>query len=187
MAELFRFEDTCISGLKVIHRTLRQDHRGSFERVFCEQDLEQVLGERRILQINRSCNKETGITRGLHFQFPPFAEAKIVTCITGEIFDVAVDIRHSSKTFLHWFGITLSERCRRSIFIPEGFAHGFQVLEPNSQVLYLHTAPYSANHQGIIQILDPLVSIKWPIPVASQSERDKAQPVLDQSFDGIHL
>jgi dTDP-4-dehydrorhamnose 3,5-epimerase len=181
----FEFEDTPLAGLRVIHRKVIEDQRGSFERLFCESELSALLGDKRLSQINRSTNKSIGTVRGLHFQTEAFSETKIVTCLQGEIFDVAVDIRRSSPTFLKWFGVKLSALNGLSLLIPEGFAHGFQVLQPDSQVLYCHTAPYSAEHQGAINALDPMININWPIPVSVRSERDQTLPLLERSFDGV--
>jgi dTDP-4-dehydrorhamnose 3,5-epimerase len=167
----------------VAHR----DARGSFERLWCEEDLTAVMEGRHVSQINLSSTLTVGAVRGMHFQHPPFCEAKLITCIRGEIFDVAIDIRRNSPTFLRWFGIRLSENTPSSLFIPEGFAHGFQVLSPNSQILYMHSSPYAEDAQGAINALDPKVDIRWPLPIALRSERDEAIALMDDSFMGVAL
>jgi dTDP-4-dehydrorhamnose 3,5-epimerase len=172
-------------GLKRLIRTVSRDARGAFERLFCQEELAPHFGGKQVSQINLSSTVEVGAVRGLHFQFHPFAETKLITCTRGEIFDVAVDIRRSSSTFLRWFGIRLSEKENSSLLIPEGFAHGFQVLQPNSQVLYLHSAPYAADSQGVINALDPKINISWPLEIGVRSTRDMGQPPLDDSFKGL--
>jgi dTDP-4-dehydrorhamnose 3,5-epimerase len=187
MTKRFEFEDTPLQGLKILARTVSSDQRGAFERLFCQEELETLLAGRRVAQINLSSTHQVGTVRGLHFQYPPYAETKIITCLRGDVFDVAVDIRRSSKTFLNWFGVKLSAESNSSILIPEGFAHGFQVLSPNSQLLYLHSTPYAPKDQGVINALDPKLNISWPLPIAQRSERDHSQPLLDQSFSGLIL
>jgi dTDP-4-dehydrorhamnose 3,5-epimerase len=185
MSGRFVCEDTPLSGLKRLIRTISRDERGAFERLFCQEELAPHFGGKQVSQINLSSTVELGAVRGLHFQYHPFAETKLITCTRGEIFDVAVDIRRSSSTFLHWFGIRLSEKENSSLLIPEGFAHGFQVLQPNSQVLYLHSAPYAAHSQGVINAVDPKIDISWPMEITLRSERDKWHPPIDDSFQGV--
>jgi dTDP-4-dehydrorhamnose 3,5-epimerase len=115
----------------------------------------------------------------MHFQRPPKAEIKIVTCLAGSVFDVIIDIRQDSPTFLKWHGERLSPDNRKLIYIPEGFAHGFQTLEENSELLYLHTAFYSPAHEGAIHYNDPLVNIKWPLKVTTISGKDETTPYLN--------
>jgi dTDP-4-dehydrorhamnose 3,5-epimerase len=126
-----------------------------------------------------------GAVRGLHYQRPPAAETKIVSCLRGAIFDVAADIRRGSPTFLGWHGEVLSAENRRTLVVPEGFAHGFQVLEPDTEVLYLTTAPWDATAEGAVNATDPRLGIAWPLPISQRSSRDEAHPVLDDSFLGI--
>lgn len=185
MSGRFVCEDTPLSGLKRLIRTVSRDERGAFERLFCQEELAGCFGDRHVSQINLSSTLEAGAVRGLHFQYHPYAETKLITCTRGEIFDVAVDIRRSSSTFLRWFGTKLSASENSSLLIPEGFAHGFQVVQPNSQVLYLHSAPYAADSQGVINALDPKIDINWPLAITLRSERDMRQPLLDDSFEGV--
>ena len=121
----------------------------------------------------------------MHFQNPPFAEIKIVSCIKGEVWDVAVDLRKGSPTFLHYYDVYLSENNHRCFFIPEGFAHGFQTLAPNCEMLYFHTEEYNIDAEGIINSIDPRISIKWPKIITDRSERDNNSPMLDKNFLGI--
>ncbi len=161
------------------------DHRGAFLRCFCLPSLHSTFNERSIVQINHSRTEAVGAIRGLHFQFPPFAEMKLVRCLKGKVWDVAVDLRYRSPTFLEWHAEELSPDNNRMMVIPEGFAHGFQVLEPSSELLYLHTAVYTAGSEGGVRYDDPSIQIAWPLPVVDISQRDQNHPLLNGQFEGI--
>lgn len=163
------------------------DHRGAFQRLFCQSELLSVIGTRSILQINHSRTAAVGSIRGLHFQYPPHAEMKLVRCLKGHVWDVVVDLRGGSPTFLKWHAEELSATSLRMIVIPEGCAHGFQVLEPNSELLYLHTAMYHESAEGAVRYDDPRLSIHWPQPVTDISERDSNHPLLEGNYQGIVL
>jgi dTDP-4-dehydrorhamnose 3,5-epimerase len=179
--------DTDISGLFLVETSAFRDHRGEFMRFFCEKELGPLIGHRRIVQINRSLTTKPGCVRGLHFQFPPHAEMKLVRCTRGRVFDVAVDIRAGSATFLRWFGCELAPDSARMLAIPEGFAHGFQVLEPDSELIYLTTAPYEKNAEGGITPDDPAIGIRWPMIITDLSDRDRDHPRLNGAFPGVSL
>jgi dTDP-4-dehydrorhamnose 3,5-epimerase len=164
-----------------------QDHRGAFARFFCSRELEPALGSRQIVNINYSMTKLKGSIRGLHFQYPPFQEMKLVRCIKGKVYDVIVDIRNGSSTFLKWHAEVLSPENMLMICIPEGFAHGFQTLEPESELLYLHTGHYSPDHEGGLFYNDPALSITWPEGITESSVRDRSHPLINDSFQGIIL
>ena len=176
---------TAIKDLLVIEREPKGDSRGYFERLFCEVELKEQLKNRRIEQINHTLTKNKGTLRGMHFQYPPHDEAKIVSCLQGEVFDVAVDLRFGSPTFLHWYSVTLSEENFRSFYIPYGFTHGFQTLTDNCQMLYFHTEKYHAGSEGGISYKEPRIGINWPLPVTEISERDKQHALLEQEFAGL--
>ena len=178
---------TQISGVFTIDTTPVGDHRGSFARCFCISELEPILKIRTIQQINHSRTSTVGAIRGMHFQHPPNAEMKLIRCLKGRVWDVAVDLRAGSDTFLKWHAEELSEANQRMIVIPEGCAHGFQVLEPNSELLYLHTAIYHQASEGAIRYNDPRLSIPWPLPITDISERDRNHPLLHVSFPGVSL
>lgn len=163
------------------------DHRGWFSRLFCEAELAPALGGRRIIQINQSRTVSRGVVRGMHFQYPPHAEMKLVRCLRGRVWDVAVDLRAESPTFLRWHAEELSAESGRMYVIPEGFAHGFQSLEPESELLYLHTAAYAPDAEGGLDCRDPMLAIDWPLPVGELSARDSRHPGLDAGFTGITL
>lgn len=183
----FNFTDTTIDGLKLVQRKTLEDSRGFLSRFFCAGDYASYGFNKNISQINHTLTKKSGTLRGMHFQISPFAEAKVVSCLSGEIFDVAVDIRKDSPTFLNWYGVILSAENKRSLMIPEGFAHGFQTLTDNCELVYLHSAPYNKQSEGGINALDPRLNISWPLPVTDLSDRDKSHPMIKDSFEGIEV
>ena len=130
---------------------------------------------------------QEGTVRGMHFQYPPHSETKIVTCLRGAVCDVAVDLREGSPTFLLHHVVCLSETNHFSLLIPEGFAHGFQTLAPNCEMLYFHTADYRADAEGALNVLDPKLAINWPRDVTAISERDKQHPFLAGDFRGVAI
>nr|WP_090346078.1 dTDP-4-dehydrorhamnose 3,5-epimerase [Mycolicibacterium malmesburyense]CRL78703.1 dTDP-4-dehydrorhamnose 3,5-epimerase [Mycolicibacterium malmesburyense] len=179
--------DTEIPDLKVVRSSPHRDARGSFVRFFCAEELQSILGSRQIAQINHSRTSQAGAVRGLHFQWPPYAEMKLVRCVRGRVWDVVVDLRRGSSTFLQWRAQELAEDDARMLVIPEGFAHGFQALEPHSELLYLHTAPYKPESEGGVRYDDPRLSIAWPRPPQDLSDRDLSHPLLSGNFTGVVL
>lgn len=179
--------ETVILGAVVVEGQPNTDNRGSFSRFFCEKTLAKVIGERRIMQINHSKTKAVGAVRGMHFQYPPHAELKIVRCIRGRVWDVLIDLRKGSPTFMRWHAEELSPETSRMLVIPEGCAHGFQVLEADSELLYLHTAAYNPLAEDALRYDDPQLAICWPIPVTDLSERDKNHALLSSHFTGIEI
>ena len=177
--------DTILDGVKVIEAVTLRDERGEFSRIFCDDELQGVLNKKAIKQINRSITRKIGAVRGMHFQNDPFAEIKIVRCLKGKVFDVAVDLRKDSPSFLKWFGIELAPQKNIALVIPEGCAHGFQVLEEDSELLYLHTASYVPLSEAAIRFNDPLIGIDWPIKPTEISQRDLSHPYLNKVFKGI--
>jgi dTDP-4-dehydrorhamnose 3,5-epimerase len=184
-----RFEiiGTSFPGLNVLRHLIVGDARGYLERVFCEEDLRPLIGGRRIAQINRTVTARRGTVRGMHFQHPPHAEMKFVTCLRGEIFDVAVDLRRGSSTFLQWHAETLSAANYRTMVIPEGFAHGFQTRCDDCELLYLHTAAYHPEAEGRVHAQDPVLAINWPEKVSDLSSRDASLDRLPADFRGLTL
>jgi dTDP-4-dehydrorhamnose 3,5-epimerase len=179
--------ETHIPGVVVIESPVFQDTRGSFSRLFCEQTLQKIIGPRTVIQINQSQTRSIGAVRGLHYQNPPYAEMKIVRCLRGRVFDVAVDLRQDSPTFLKWTAIELSPENNRSFVIPEGCAHGFQVLEANSQLLYLHTEFYNPEAEDALRFDEPMIDVKWPLVPTDLSSKDLNHPHLNAKFKGIIL
>ena len=187
MSPRFDFLPTSLVNLSVIHRRPFEDDRGSFARLFCAEEFREISLSKPIVQINHSFTRRKGAVRGLHFQYAPHAETKIVTCLKGSIFDVAVDLRPDSPTFLRWHGEALSGGNRRSLVIPEGFAHGFQTLEEDCELLYFHTDYYVPAAEGGLNVADPRVGIDWPLPIADLSERDRTHPCISADFAGVCL
>ena len=183
----FHIEETSLQGLKVIQRHPRKDSRGQFTRVFCSEELSAAGWTTPVMQINHSITSAVGSVRGLHYQKPPKAEMKMVLCLRGRVWDVAVDLRASSRTFLSWHAEELSAENSRALLIPEGFAHGFQVLEWESELLYLHSEQYSPQHEDGLSPLDPRLSIPWPLPIAEMSDRDRGFPVLTDKYKGVSI
>lgn len=181
----FSIRPTAISGLSVIERYPIGDERGYLERLFCTDALRSIIGERQIIQINHTLTAKAGTVRGLHFQHPPHAEMKLVTCLRGEVFDVAVDLRRDSSSFGQHHTEILSAGNHKTFSIPEGFAHGFQTLTENCELLYLHTAAYAPSAEGGLDALDPTLKIEWPLPIGERSARDEAHPRIGSDFAGI--
>jgi len=177
--------ETPLIDLKIVQSAAHHDSRGVFERLFCARELETLLGRRQVVQINHSKTNSAGAIRGLHFQRPPHAEVKMVRCLRGRIWDVAVDLRPTSPTFLKWYAAELSPESATMLAIPEGFAHGFQALEANSELLYLHTNFYNPSSEGGIRYDDPRLAITWPLTPQDLSVRDLSHPLLNEDFSGV--
>jgi dTDP-4-dehydrorhamnose 3,5-epimerase len=161
------------------------DHRGKFGRIYCQDELKQIGHYKQIVQINHSLTRKRGAVRGMHFQHPPKAEIKMVKCLRGSVFDVIVDLRRDSDTLLQWYGEILSDDNLKMMYVPEGFAHGFQTLEEKTELLYLHTEFYSPEHEGGVRYNDPRLNISWPVEVTEVSEKDQEYPLLPNDFEGI--
>ena len=174
-----------LEGLKRIIRQRLGDQRGFLSRLFCAEELAQAGWVKPIAQINHTYTQVKGTVRGMHFQHPPHAEMKLVTCLRGEVCDVAVDLRKGSPTFLHWHAETLSADNQQALLIPEGFAHGFQALTENVELLYCHSAPYVAEAEAGARPTDPRLNIIWPLPISVLSARDAGHPLLTETFTGI--
>jgi dTDP-4-dehydrorhamnose 3,5-epimerase len=178
MSTRFDILATSFAGLRVLQRKPVGDSRGYLERLFCNDELQALAPGKPIVQINRTVTAGRGTVRGMHYQRPPHAETKFVSCLRGEVFDVALDLRHDSPTFLRWHAEVLSADNHKTLVIPEGFAHGFQTLTDDCEMLYLHTAAYQPRAEGGLHAQDPRLAIKWPLGVAVLSERDAAHAML---------
>ena len=176
--ELF---STPLEGVWELHSQPFQDHRGAFLNAFRLQEpvFQQVWGDRPIAQVNLSRTEVVGTVRGLHLQAVPHAEAKLVRALRGRVWDVAVDLRESSYTYGRWHAVELSPEQGNALLIPEGCAHGFQVMEAASELLYLHSGSWVPDAEHGIRWDDATLAIDWPIPVASLSERDQLLPFLE--------
>lgn len=182
----FVFHPTPLSGLTLIERQPTGDARGFFVRLYCAEEFRAAGWHKPVAQINHTLTRKQGAVRGLHFQHPPHAEGKLVSCFKGQIFDVAVDLRRDSPTFLQWYSAILSAENHRSLLIPEGFAHGFQALTDDCELIYLHTTPFHAEAEGALNVTDPRLAVAWPLAIAQLSERDRAHPFIGPDFSGIN-
>jgi dTDP-4-dehydrorhamnose 3,5-epimerase len=181
------FHPTPLAGLIEIQTHPLVDDRGSFVRLFCDDEFAAIRPGLHFTQSNLSRTARRGTLRGMHFQRPPRAEAKLIRCIRGRVLDVAVDVRVGSATWLQWHAIELAEDNERMVFIPEGFAHGFQALSDDAQLLYMHTASWAPGVEGQLRYDDPMVGIAWPLHPTLVSDRDMAAPTVTGGFEGVSL
>ncbi|MBL1140650.1 MAG: dTDP-4-dehydrorhamnose 3,5-epimerase family protein [Proteobacteria bacterium] len=179
--------ETSIPGLFLIDNDQLKDHRGSFSRFFCKQELSPVIGKRDVVQINHSYTAAVGAMRGFHYQLPPYAEMKFVRCLKGKVWDVIVDLRAESPTFLKYHVEELEASENQMLVIPEGCAHGYQVLHADSELLYLHTEYYSSEYERGVRFNDPALDISWPLSPVDISERDLNHPLITPDFTGIAI
>lgn len=181
----FTFHPTPLAGVWRVLRNPIGDARGFFSRFYCAQEFAAIGITMPVAQINHSFSRWSGTVRGLHFQHPPHAETKVVTCVAGRIFDVAVDLRRGSPSFLHWFGAELSAENQQSLVIPPRFAHGYQTLTADCELIYLQTAAYRPAAEAALNATDPRLSIAWPLEITKMSDRDRAVSMLTAEFEGI--
>lgn len=177
-----KFNPTTLKDAYTIHLEKREDDRGFFARFFCINEFDKAGLDRNIVQINNSLSKDKGTLRGIHYQLSPKAETKIVRCISGALYDVIVDLRPQSPTFLKWFGATLSAENRTMMFVPKGFGHAFLTLEENTEALYLVTEFYSPENERGIRWNDTKIGIEWPIEPVIISDKDKTHPDFNISY-----
>lgn len=187
MGQSVNIRKTSIQGVVVVETSTHTDERGNFARLFCARVLNSILDGRQIVQINHSRTAEAGAIRGMHFQRPPNAEMKLVRCIRGKIWDVSVDLRRDSRTFLKSHAEELTPENARMVIVPEGCAHGFQALESDSELLYLHTEFYTPDAEDGVRHDDPKLAIAWPLPVTNTSLRDSAHSHIDPEFRGLNV
>ena len=179
------FIPTSIAGLMKIRHDVRSDARGSFKRQYCEREFAGAGLNSHWLQVNHSVTLGRGSIRGMHFQHPPAAEAKLVSCPFGRAFDVAVDLRRGSATYLRWFAAEIDDTT--SLYLPEGCAHGFQALTDEVHLIYQHSSYYTSEAEGGVRFDDPAFAIEWPLPPATISDRDRSFALIDNDFEGVAL
>lgn len=179
------FTQTALKGSYIIELEPGTDERGWFARTYCKNEFAAIGHDKEWVQMNHSFTAEKGTVRGMHFQHPPFSEIKMVRCIAGAVLDVIVDIRKDSPTFLQHVVAELSAANRQMIYIPEGFAHGFQTLQENTELIYHHSEFYKPGVEGGLKYNDEILNIHWPLPVINVSDRDNSHPLLDAQFKGI--
>jgi len=165
-------EPTHISDLNVLRKPIREDERGVFCRLYADDEIKKVGRNTKAVHVNSSTSLKEGTIRGIHYQYPPFAEEKIVSCVHGSIWDVAVDLRPDSSTRFQWFGLELSPLNGLSLIVPRGFGHAFITLEPNATVIYAVSTCYSIEHESGARFDDPLININWPIKPSVLSPKD---------------
>lgn len=187
MTSRFELFSTPLPGLNVLQRKPIGDDRGFLERLYCAEEMKALGLSKSIVQVNHTLTKKRGMVRGMHFQYPPHMETKIVSCLKGEVFDVAVDLRHGSDTFMQWHGEILSADNCKTLLVPEGFAHGFQTLTAECEMLYFHTAPYVPSSEGGLHPGDPFLNIRWLLTIEELSPRDSGHPYLTDKFEGISV
>ena len=183
----FAVSDTALAGVRRVQRQRLGDARGHLTRLFCAEELAAAGWQAPIAQINHTFTAHRGTVRGLHYQRPPHAEIKLVSCLRGQVWDVAVDLRHGSPTFLRWHGELLSADNGTALLIPQGCAHGFQTQSDEVEMLYCHSAAYAATAEGGLHPLDPRLAVAWPLPVAGLSPRDAGHTWIANDFKGISL
>ena len=183
----FAITDLPLAGLKLVERQRLGDSRGFLSRLFCAEEMAATGWHKPIAQVNHTCTATRGTVRGMHFQHPPHAEMKLVTCIRGEVWDVAVDLRNDSPTFLQWHAATLSADNGRALLLPEGCAHGFQALVDDVELLYCHSAAYCPSADAGLNPLDARLAISWPLAIAELSARDAAHPLIGNGFEGVRV
>jgi dTDP-4-dehydrorhamnose 3,5-epimerase len=170
---MLNFKNTPIRDLYIVNINPFSDIRGEFSRLFCEKEFKEIGLSKKIVNANYSKTLNKGSVRGMHYQESPYGETKIIKCINGIIYDVAIDMRKNSQTYLQYFGIELSQDNNTMLYVPEGFAHGFQALTDNAEIVYFNTQFYSPEHEKGVNIIDPSVGIRWPISIGHQSDKDK--------------
>lgn len=179
------FSPAPLNGSYIIELSPFSDSRGWFARTYCKDEFKQIGHFKEWVQLNHSVTYKAGSIRGMHYQVQPYREIKMVRCIAGAVYDVIIDLREGSSTFLNWFGTELSAQNKNMLYIPEGFAHGFQTLADDCELIYHHTELYTPVAEAGIKYNEPLVNIQWPLPVTEISERDKSHPYLDVHYKGI--
>jgi dTDP-4-dehydrorhamnose 3,5-epimerase len=173
------FKETKLEGAYIIELEPLEDERGFFARNFCQKEFEEYGLNPRIAQCNISYNKKMGTLRGMHYQVAPYEEAKLVVCVSGAVYDVIIDLRPNSPTYRQWLAVKLSDREFNMIYVPEGFAHGFQTLENGAVVLYQMSEPYHPECARGVRWDDPAIEIKWPeVPKRTISDKDQKHPPL---------
>lgn len=183
---MMKFVETELRDAYLVNLDERADERGSFTRIFCQKELAEIGFDKQIKQTNHSITKEKGTLRGMHYQVSPSSEVKIIRVVKGTIYDVIVDLRPSSETFLNWTSNTLSAENPQLLYVPEGFAHGFQTMGPNVEMIYQHSSFYSPEDERGFRYDDPKIKISWPLPVSFVSKRDQEHPELNLSHNQKH-
>lgn len=175
-----QFTETKLAGAFIVDLERREDDRGFFARAFCQREFAEHGLNTRIAQSNVAFNRDAGTLRGMHFQFPPAAETKLVRCTRGAIVDMIVDVRPESPTYLEHVAVELSAENGRALYVPERFAHGYQVLADETETSYQVGEFYAPELEGGLRYDDPRLGLEWPLPVVEMSEKDRGWLLLDE-------
>lgn len=179
------FKETSLKGSYVLTFEPIEDERGWFARTYCKNEFLSIGHNKEWVQMNHSFTKQKATVRGMHYQRPPYGEIKLVRCIAGSVYDVIIDLRADSASYLQYFGIELSAVNKKMIYIPEGFAHGFQALSNDAELLYSHSQFYLPGVEAGVRYNDLAINIKWPLELTNISERDNSHPFIDANFKGL--
>ena len=179
------FKETSLKGSYVLTFEPIEDQRGWFARTYCKNEFLAIGHTKEWVQMNHSFTKQKATVRGMHYQRSPYGEIKLVRCIAGSVYDVIIDLRADSASYLQYFGIELSAVNKKMIYIPEGFAHGFQALSNDAELLYNHSQFYLPGVEAGVKYNDPAINIKWPLELTNISERDNSHPFIDANFKGL--
>jgi dTDP-4-dehydrorhamnose 3,5-epimerase len=179
------FTPTPLHGSFLVSILPHGDSRGWFARTWCKKEFDVIGHNKEWVQLNHSFTARIGTIRGMNYQLAPFSEIKMVRCIAGSVYDVIVDVRKNSPSYLQWFGAELSASNKQMMYIPEGFAHGFQTLTDDVELLYHHSAFYTPEAEAGILHSDPALNIVWPLPLADISDRDRFLPTIDKNFKAL--
>lgn len=182
-----KFTETNLKGCYVIELDRYSDQRGWFSRTFCSNEFLEIGFTSAWVQHNHSFTRTRGTVRGMHYQKIPACETKLIRCIAGSVFDVAVDLRPHSPTFLKWHAEELTKDNLKMIFIPEGFAHGFQTLTEDAELVYCHSSAYQPEYEAGLNCLDKILNISWPLEITEISDRDKQHPFINSNFEGVNI
>ena len=179
------FTATTLKGSFLVNIMPQGDNRGWFARTWCKKEFEEIGHHQEWIQMNHSFTGNKGTIRGLHFQLAPHTEIKMVRCIAGSVYDVIVDVRKHSATYLKWFAAELSSVNKKMMYIPEGFAHGFQTLTDDVELIYQHTSFYTPEAEAGINYNDNTIGVQWPLPLTDISDRDRKLPNIDSNFKAL--
>ena len=179
------FTATPLPGSFIAELQPASDSRGWFARTYCKREFAQIGHQEEWVQMNHSFTAKKGTIRGMHYQKPPCTEIKMLRCIAGTVYDVIIDLRKNSATYLQWFGAELSAANKKMMYIPHGFAHGFQTLSHNTELIYHHSQFYTPHAEEGIMYNDTAIGIQWPLPVTELSDRDKAHLLIDSNFKAL--
>lgn len=177
--EVMIFKELELKGAYIIEPVKKEDDRGFFARTFCSEEFEKRGLNGQFKQCNVSYSKKKGTLRGMHYQAEPYAEAKLIRCTYGAIYDVIIDLRKDSGTYKKWIGVKVNAGNRQMLYVPEGFAHGFETLVDHTEIFYQVSAPFTPSAERGILWNDPAFQIKWPLPVSVISKKDRAHSMFD--------